>query len=592
MIVDLIFNNILPLLGGVALFLYGMKVMGAGLEKIAGGPRNDFMSKVTSSKFKAFILGLGITAVVQSSTATAVMALGFVNSGILNLSQAVSVIIGSNIGSTVTAWILSLTGISSGGSIFLKIINISSLTPLIALAGVFVFMFAKNGKKKDISTIIIGFGVLMLGMTYMTNAVKPLGHEAWFTELMTAFSNPFVGVLVGIILTAIIQSSSASVGILQALSVTGSLSLGTAIPIILGQNIGKVIPVLLATIGANKRSKRAGLAHLYFNIIGTLICLVGYFGISLFVDTSSFLSSPANQINIAIIHSGFNIITAVLLLPLQSFLEKLTNIGINEKPDEKDTFETLDDHFLSTPAVAIDRATKVAFDMAHLSVESIYDALDIMYDYDPKIEDSIREKEDKVDKFEDKLGTYLVQLNSRTYKMSNDVSRQSAKILHLISDFERISDHSVNLCESSREMYDKKFVFSDSARNQLAVLFDAIREITSITLRAFEENDVELAASVEPLEQVVDVLKEQIKHRHIERLRSSDCTIESGFILTDIVSNLERVSDHCSNIAGCIIEMNRNELEMHKYLGNIKTYDESFKKKYNDYLIKYSLEGI
>ena len=584
----IIFKILIPLLGGLALFLFGMNTMSDGLEKSAGSALKNILEKVTSNKLGGFLLGAGVTAVIQSSSATTVMVVGFVNSGIMSLRQAINIIIGANVGTTITSWILSLSGLGDG-NIFMTILKPSTFSPILAIIGVAILMFAKRPKQKDVATILIGFGVLMIGMDLMSSAVKPLSGNESFTSILTMFENPILGVLAGALLTAIIQSSSASVGILQAVSSTGALSMVGALPIIMGQNIGTCVTAMISSVGTNKNARRTAVVHLYFNVVGSIAMMILFYTAKSFFDFE-FMNGQANQFNIAVMHTAFNIVCTAIMLPLSSVLEKLAYITIRDEEGKKDKFVTLDERLYTTPTLAVDRASKVALEMAQLSFDSFSKSITLITKYDEDLIKEIEEEEEIVDKYEDKIGTYLVKLNS--HNLSEVDSRISAQILHLIGDFERVSDHAINLVKSAQEINDKKVVFSEEAQRELAIMIEAINEICQMTLRCYRENNLTLARNVEPLEQVVDVLKEQLKHHHIRRLGRGDCTIETGFVLNDIITNLERVSDHCSNIAGCIIELSHSSLGVHKYLGNVKSYDQSFRNKYEEYLEKYSLEHL
>lgn len=577
--------NVLTLIGGLALFLFGMKVMGDALEKKAGGQLKTVLGRMTDSKIKGFGLGLGVTSIIQSSSATTVMVVGFVNSGIMTLRQAINIIMGANVGTTVTAWILSLTGIQ-GDNIFVELLKPSSFTPVLALIGIAMVMFSKKPKKKDTGTILLGFAVLMTGMDMMSGAVSGLKDVPEFTHILTIFSNPIFGVLAGAILTAIIQSSSASVGILQALSSTGAITYSSAIPIIMGQNIGTCVTAMISSVGANKNAKRAAFVHLYFNIIGTVVLLAVFYGLNAIFDFA-FVSYQADQMGIAIVHSSFNILCTAILFPFTGLLEKLACLTIKDSK-ETEEYSMLDKRLLNTPAIAIDRCKKVTSSMAEITKESLFSAFDELYHYDQVQADNIRLSEDKVDKYEDKLGSYLVKLSAES--MTRKDSAQSAELLRIIGDIERISDHSVNILESAEEMHDKDISFSDSAKKELNVLIGAVKEVTEMAMKAFNENDMKSAALVEPVEQVVDDLKKELKKRHVSRLQRGECTIELGFVFQDIITNLERIADHCSNIAGCVMEIAKEELHIHELLKEVKADSESgFAEKYEEYKEKYAL---
>ena len=572
------FFSVLSMIGGLALFLYGMHVMGDGLSKVSGGKMEKILESLTSNPLKAVGLGALVTAVIHSSSATTVMVVGFVNSGIMKLSQAVGVIMGANIGTTITSWILSLSGIQSD-SFFIKMFKPTSFSPILAIIGVAFLLFAKSEKKKDIGTIFLGFAVLMFGMESMSSAVKPLADVPEFTGILTAFSNPLLGMLAGAVLTAVIQSSSASVGILQALCVTGAVSYSVAIPIILGQNIGTCVTALLSAIGAKKNAKRAAMVHLYFNIIGTAVFLVVFYGLHMVLDFQ-FMGQAANAAGIAVAHSAFNVFATCILLPFSKGLEKLACITIRDEKEENDETEglqLLDERFLDKPALAMEQSRTVAKYMAEASRDCMLEALSLFQEYKGELEDKIVEDENKVDKYEDALGTYLVKLGQKD--MSQKDSRDLSVILHCIGDFERISDHCVNIMESAKELHDKDLKFSDKALAELAVISRAVEDIVKLSYQVFEERDYKLAKKVEPLEEIIDELNQELKSRHVNRLREGKCTIEQGFILSDVLTSLERISDHCSNIAVCISQIAEGSYETHSYLNAMKSEDNlSFQK--------------
>ena len=581
--------NALTLVGGLCLFLFGMNLMGQALERRAGGKLRTLLDKMTSRVFVGFLTGLGITAIIQSSSATTVMVVGFVNSGLMTLRQAINVIMGANVGTTVTAWLLSLAGIDSG-STWVQLLKPSSFTPVLALIGIVFYMFCKSDKKKDTGTILLGFATLMFGMETMSGAVSGLKDVPEFTQLFLMFRNPILGVLVGAVLTGIIQSSSASVGILQALSVTGGVSYAAAIPIIMGQNIGTCVTAMLASVGANKNARRAAVVHLMFNIIGTTVWLAVFYGINAVVHFT-FLSGPIDQLGIAIVHSIFNVLCAALLFPFSGLLEKLACRLI---PDSKDAAEhaddkiqILDERLLATPAVALGRCQEVAETMARISMDAMKTSCQLIRQYDARSAAAIRRTEGEADQYEDMLGTYLVKLGSSDLTAQD--SRISAKILHIIGDFERISDHAVNVVESAEEMKSKGLRFSPEASHEMHVMTGAVGEIMDLALDAYLQDDPALAAKVEPLEQVVDALKEQLRNRHILRLQKGECTIELGFVWSDLLTSLERVADHCSNIAGCVIEMSHDSLHVHEYLDNVKAGSKGFQQAYDAYARKYAL---
>lgn len=572
------FFSVLSMIGGLALFLYGMHVMGEGLSKVSGGKMEKILESLTSNPLKAVGLGALVTAVIQSSSATTVMVVGFVNSGIMKLSQAVGVIMGANIGTTITSWILSLSGIESD-SFFIQLFKPTSFSPILAIIGVAFLLFAKSEKKKDVGTIFLGFAVLMFGMESMSAAVKPLADVPEFTGILTAFSNPLLGMLAGAVLTAVIQSSSASVGILQALCVTGAVSYSVAIPIILGQNIGTCVTALLSAIGAKKNAKRAAMVHLYFNIIGTAVFLVVFYGLHMAFDFQ-FMGQAANAAGIAVAHSAFNVFATCILLPFSKGLEKLACITIRDEKEEKSETEgiqLLDERFLDKPALAMEQSRVVANHMAAASKECLFMALSLFDNYREEAEEKIAAEEERVDQYEDALGTYLVQLGQKD--MNQKDSRDLSVILHCIGDFERISDHGVNIMESAKELHDKGLKFSDKALAELAVISRAVQDIVKLSYQVFEEQNYKLAKKVEPLEEIIDELNQELKSRHVRRLREGKCTIEQGFILSDVITSLERISDHCSNIAVCISQIAEGSYETHSYLNAMKSEDNvSFQK--------------
>ena len=583
--------NLLSLLGGLALFLYGMDLMGKALEKKAGGKLKNILATFTSNKFKGFLLGLAVTAVIQSSSATTVMVVGFVNSGLMTLGQAVGVIMGANLGTCVTSWILSLTGISGGDIFWLQLLKPDSFTPVFAFVAIIMLVaFKNNSKKQDTATIFMGFAILMYGMEFMSSAVSGLKDVPEFTEILLFFSNPIMGVLVGLVLTAIIQSSSASVGILQALSITGRVSYATAIPIIMGQHIGTCITALISSFGANKNAKRAAVVHLLFNVIGTVLCIGIYLIVTAAVDLSELITRPVTPLSVAIIHTSTILLSIIVQFPLSKYLEKLAGLIVRDDKNPKDeVFALLDERLLSTPSIAIERSRTVAVKMARVSAESIKDSFRLIFEYDEKLAQSVRDAEEKVDKYEDSLGTYLVKVSSKS--MSEADSHEVSKLLHMIGDFERISDHAVNMVESAEEIHSKGLSFSPAAKNEIMAMMDAVSEIIGLSLEAFENNDLVKATQVEPLEQVVDSLKLQLKSAHVNRLRKNECTIEMGFVLSDLLTNLERVSDHCSNIAVCLIEIAHDSFDMHEYIQSLKEeHGGQFKKTFEYYLEKYSIK--
>ena len=569
------------LLGGLSMFLFGMRVMGDALEKRAGNQLKSILEKLTSSTFKGFLLGLGVTLIIQSSSATTVMVVGFVNSGLMTLHQATGVIMGANLGTSVTAWLLSTSGIQGEG--ILQLFKPESFAPLFAFIGIILYMFQKNRKRQDIGLIFIGFGVLMIGMELMADAVKPLADSPTFQSVLLQFANPILGVLVGTIFTAVIQSSSASVGILQAFSLTGVVSYSVAIPIIVGQNIGTCVSAMISSIGAGKNARRASFVHLYFNIIAAIIILPLFYLVSAFVSLP--LETSISPLGIAIVHTGFKLIALCILMPASRLLEKLAMLTVPDGKNDREQ-ELLDDRLLATPAVAIERARIVAHDMAKLSVETLRLSMQLIGNFNEKTLETIYAGEERVDKYEDMLGTYLVKISS--CELSEADGHEAAELLHIIGDFERISDHAVNIAESAQEMSDKKLVFSEQANKELAVMIRAVDEIMSSALRSFCNVDMNAAFNVEPLEEVIDLINARLKKRHVARLQRGECTIELGFVLADLLTNLERVSDHCSNIAGCMIEIKHDALDVHEYMEKLKTEGnprytacyEAYKEKY------------
>lgn len=579
--------DVLSLVGGLCLFLFGMDLMGDALERRAGGKLRTLLGKLTTNRAAGLLTGLGVTSVIQSSSATTVMVVGFVNSGLMTLSQAINVIMGSNIGTTVTAWILSLSGIESD-NVFVSLLKPSSFTPVLALIGIIFCMFFKDGKKKDTGTILLGFATLMYGMEAMSTSVAGLKDVPQFTSLFTAFQNPILGVLAGAVLTAILQSSSASVGILQSLSATGAVTYGAAIPIIMGQNIGTCVTAILSSIGANKNAKRAAAVHLSFNVIGTAVW-VSVFWIVKAVLNPAILGDSVDHAGIAVIHSMFNILCTILLLPTAKLLEKLVTVLIPDSKS-KEKIEELDERLLATPPFALQRAREVAVKLADSSVKSLKGGLSSLFDYREDVAETVREEEDLSDHYEDIIGSYLVKLSSR--QISEADSIEVTKLLKIIGDFERISDHGVALVKSAEEMRAKNLSFSDEATAELRVLSSAIEEILSLTYKSFVDGDIATAEKVEPLEQVIDRIKEKLRTRHILRLQQGNCSIDAGFVWSDLLTNLARTSDHCSNVAGCIIELAHHDMNLHEALRELKTDNEDFKANYSLYKEKYSLKKV
>ncbi len=589
------FYNILALLCGLALFLFGMDIMGDSLKKSAGSSLKSILGKMTTNPISGFLLGLGVTAIIQSSSATTVMVVGFVNSGTMTLLQAAGVIIGANVGTAVTSWITALNGIGrmdGGTADFLQMLKPDSWMPILAVIGICLVMFTKRGRKKDIGMILLGFSVLMVGMSMMSDSVAPLADERLgFGSILVMFENPLLGVLAGLVLTAIVQSSSASVGILQSLTVTGAISFGAAVPIVMGQNIGTCVTALLSAIGANKNGRRAAVVHLLFNVIGVIIVLPLYYLVTWIIELSTSFALNAVIVDmwgVAIIHTLFKIILVAILFPFYKLLVKLACIIVKDKEGEDETVQMLDERLFATPGFAVDSASKATAAMAAISIKSLRDSLTLFESYDPKLADEIRDIEGKVDVYEDTIGTYLVKLSA--CDMSERDSAEVTKLLHIIGDLERISDHAVNIVESADEMREKRLSFSEEATAELAVMRAAIDEILQLTEVALIENNVERAVEIEPLEQVVDDLRDRIKLNHVLRLQKSACTIEHGFILSDLLTNFERVSDHCSNIGGCVIEITSGQaLDLHHYLEALKKGNSAFEEKYAEYKAKYSI---
>lgn len=561
----------LTLVGGLALFLYGMQVLGDGLKKASGGKLEIILEKLTSNKLRAVLLGAGVTAVIQSSSATTVMVVGFVSSGIMTLSRAVGVILGANVGTTITAWILSLAEISGAGVLF-ELLKPTSFSPIFAIIGVGILMLSKSEKKKNAATIMIGFAVLMYGMNMMSEAVQPLADVPEFKAVLLKFSNPILGLLMGLVFTAIIQSSSASIGVLQAFSMSGAINYATALPIIMGANIGACATALISSIGANKNAKRAALVHFYYNIVEVTLFMVSFYLIHAFVNFG-FMGEAASAVGIAVIHSVFNVVMLVLIFPFTGVLEKLVYLTIPLTEEEKErgvrNVAILDPIFLDRPAVALEMCKNAAVQMAKYAREGMLLAMGLIGKYNEEKAQEVRNLEDLVDQYEDELGSYLVKING--HHMSPKDSQEISILLHCIGDFERISDHSVNIMASAKEMYDKKAEFSNKAKEELAVFSKAVTDILETAITVFEKEDLALAAKVEPLEETVDYLSEEMKKRHIKRLRKGKCTIEMGFVLSDITTNYERVSDHCSNIAICLLQQDEEGFDTHGYQDEISS---------------------
>ena len=584
------FSDVLALLCGLALFLYGMDVMGDALKKSAGSSLKTFLGKMTTNPVKGFLLGLCVTLVIQSSSATTVMVVGFVNSGTMTLIQSVGVIMGANVGTAITAWLTALNSLGGeSGSEAVELLSIlkpDSWVPIVAVIGICLIMFVKRGKKKDIGAILLGFAVLMTGMSMMSDAVSPLKGNPAFANILMMFENPILGILAGLVLTAIVQSSSASVGILQALTVTGAISYGAAIPIVMGQNIGTCVTALLSSLGANKNGKRAAVVHLSFNVIGVVLVSVIFYTLNAIINFA-FTSVAIDAWGVALVHTLFKLVCVALISPFYKHLATLSTVIVKDSKDDQETSTLLDDRLLETPGVAVARATQVVYTMAELSTKALHDAISLFDNFDPKLADSIRDIEGKVDNLEDAIGSYLIKVSAQDNDPKD--AEQVTKLLHIIGDYERISDHAVNIVESCEELRDKKISFSDEATREISVLRSAVDEILDLAYVAFINNDLEAAAKIESLEQVVDDLRDKIKLNHIVRLQKSECTIEHGFVLSDILTNFERVSDHCSNVGGCVVEIaTYDALEMHKY-NRKKHKSEDFEQKYKEYTSKYSI---
>ena len=577
--------DILTMIGGLCLFLFGMNIMGESLERAAGNSLRTLLGKLTSNRMLGFLTGLAVTAVIQSSSATTVMVVGFVNSGLLTLGQAINVIMGANVGTTVTAWILSLGGID-GDSLFIQLLKPSNFTPIVALIGIIYYMFVKDNKKKDIGMILLGFAVLMFGMDTMSGAVQGLKDEAWFTDMFLLFTNPVLGVIVGAVLTGIIQSSSASVGILQALSSTGAVSYAAAIPIIMGQNIGTCVTAPLSSVGTTKNAKRAAIVHLLFNIIGTIMGLILFMLVST-LFSPAILGESANHLGISICHTVFNILCTAILLPSGGLLEMLV-CKLVPDAKEPEVVSELDERLLTTPPVALQRCRNLTGEMAYAAAETMRNAMATVLNYNPELAQSVRDGEDKTDHYEDMLGSYLVKLSS--LKISQADSNEAAMLLKALNDFERVGDHALNVVESAEELHEKGLTFSDAAKHELSVLISAVNEIMELSFHAFMENDLEKAYLVEPLEQVIDDLKEKLRVHHILRLQQGNCSIETGFVWSDLLTALERVGDHCSNIAGCVVDMAHHDMNTHEALRSARVENAHFGEQYKEYAKKFSLK--
>lgn len=576
--------NVLSLIGGLALFLYGMEIMGSGLEKLGGGKLERILERLTSSPIKGVLLGAGVTAIIQSSSATTVMVVGFVNSGIMKLSQAIGIIMGANVGTTVTSWILSLSGIQ-GESLLMQLVKPKYFTPILAIIGIIIIMSTKSNRRKNIANILLGFSVLMFGMDSMSSAVEPLKDVPEFTNILIMFENPILGVLAGMILTAIIQSSSASVGILQALSATGAITFGSAIPIILGQNIGTCITVILSAIGASKNAKRAASVHLYFNIIGTILFLSLFYIINSIVHFS-FLSDSVTSVNIAVVHTSFNLLTTALFLPFTKLLEKLAKITIKDG-DHSDMFSVLDERFFQNPQYALDQSTTLTSNMAYIARETLDLAVQTIDGLNEKLDSMIIENETQLDNYEDALSKYLVRLSARTSGMHQ--SRQVTMLLHVISEFEQMTDYEANILYTSRTKAGKAYTFSDKANVEIETLVAAVRDIMDRTITVFVENDMVKAFTVEPLSDVIDMLSEELKKRHIARMRNGECSVETGILFTDYIASLEKISNHCKNTAAFVIQMNDATYQIHSDAHEQRRSSLSYKQTYEEFRKQYAI---
>lgn len=580
--------SILTLIGGLALFLFGMEYMGDNLKKLSGGQLESILKKLTSNRLKGFLLGLIVTAAIQSSSATTVMLVGFVNSGIMTLSQSIAIIMGANVGTTVTAWLLSTTGIS-GDLVWLKLLKPDSFTPILAVIGILMTMISKKEKKKDIGAILIGFAVLMFGMETMSGAMSGLKDNEAFSQILVMFKNPILGIICGTLLTAIIQSSSASVGILQALSLTGAIPMSTALPVILGQNIGTTITPVLSAISGNRDSKRVAASCVYIKIIGVLFISVPFYILNSVIGFS-FMQGQASVFSIALVHTLFNILSTVILIPFCSLIEKLSIATIKSKgeiqPAEDDSLRVLDERFLEIPDFALEKAQEMLVEMIKIAIKSVNTALDTLFSYNEKTEAEIMAQEKLVDNYEDKLGAYLVKLAG--HKLAEEQANDVTSLLHIIGDVERISDHACNLLDASKEIYTKKINFSEAALGEIGIVSQAIKEILDIAGKSVEKGNREIAIKIEPLEQVIDMLKYRMKDKHIERLQNQQCTIELGFVYSDIITNFERIADHCSNIGVSVLQRDKGNFEPHEYLDHVKHDGENdFASQYDTYKEKY-----
>lgn len=579
--------SVFAIFGGVAMFLYGMNIMGAGLETLGGGRFERILEKLTSNPIKGVLLGAAITALIQSSSGTTVMVVGFVNSGIMKLTQAIGIIMGANIGTTITSWILSLSGIE-GDSFIINILKPANFSPIFAFVGIILIMFTKSDKKHNIGNILIGFAVLMFGMETVSNAVKPLADVPEFTSILTMFQNPVLGVIAGAVLTGIIQSSAASVGILQALSATGQITFGAAIPIIMGQNIGTCVTALISCIGANKAAKQAAMVHLYFNIIGTILFLILFYAANAILHFT-FLDDAVNGFNVAVVHTTFNILATAVLLPFYKQLGKLAVFTIKdtEKTKTKDT-DLLDERFLQTPSYAVEQCSSLTTNMAYIAQESVEAAADcVIGKYSKQKDELVVENEDKTDKYEDKIGSYLVKLSAKSLSMAD--SQRVSLLLHVIGEIERIADYAVGLLRVAREIEQKNMKFSEKGRKEIEIMTKAVFDIVTVTVEVFANNDIKGVTRVEALEEVIDTMKTELKNRHIKRLQNKSCTVEAGFVFNDYVSYLEKISDHCLNIAVSMIQMDESQYDIHRYMSDVKAKDDEYRNYYVSYSKKYAL---
>lgn len=585
--------SIFTLCGGLAFFLYGMGVMSSGLEKVAGGKLEKMLRQMTSNPYKSLALGAGITIAIQSSSALTVMLVGLVNSGIMELGQTIGVIMGAHVGTTLTAWILSLSGIDASANIFLRLLKPESFSPLFALVGVCMMMMARSNKRKSLGSILVGFSILMVGMIMMAQSMTPLADKPEFQKFLVAFTNPLLGVAVGTIFTGIIQSSAAAVGILQALSLTGSISIGMAVPTIMGMNIGTCATALISSIGVNTNAKRVAVAHISISIIGVILCLplfyIGDFILENYILHTKFINQIINPVGIALAHTIFNVVTMTLLFPFTKQIEKLAVKLVKPKEDEEEVF--LDERLLLTPAFAINECKHLSNTMAIMAKKNFFRSLKMINNFSPRRLDKILRKEPRIDMYEDKLGTFLVKLSGKD--ISEEDSNEISKLLHCIGDFERIGDHGINILKIAQEMNEKQIMFSDEAKAEIQVATNALSEIAELTMKAFCEDDLVAAKRIEPLEQVVDIVISEIKDNHVKRLQEGKCTIELGFMLNDLLNNMERVSDHCSNVAACVIQLKDSTFATHEYLNEIKSsQDEEFKKEFEEYKNKYSIASV